>query len=107
MSFSHGSKARLFLDGVDVTTMFKSASPQQSTESAEVTTFNPAGSAKAYIPGLIDLKLAADGFFDGVTGGVAATGTDYAIQSRIGKTFPALHLPAGDGFGMVGFGMLG
>lgn len=102
VAFAHGSKSRLYLDGLDITTIFKSMTDSLSVDEADTTTFNPAGAHKSSIPGLLSGEASADGFFDGTTGGIATTGTDYALNSRVGLDgLTLVYLPQGDGFGNV------
>lgn len=99
--FTHGSTARLFLNGYDVAAYFKTASVAKSVDTAETTGFN--STSKSYIPGLADATLSADGMND-ITNAASgslldtAAGVDYAVMS---------YYPSGTALGGFGYGLQG
>jgi hypothetical protein len=62
MAFGHGSKAKLYLAGSDVSSAFNSVSVSRSRDTAE--TSGLGASAKAYITGLADATVSAEGMFE-------------------------------------------
>jgi len=95
MAFSHGSKARLYVGGYDLTGFFKQASMPVEIDTAETTVFNK--TSKCFIPGLMTATLGAEGLFDG---GVDAV--DQVITAALQQPSTIVAwLPAGDGFGKV------
>lgn len=100
-TFTHGSTARLFLNGYDVAAYFKTASVAKKVDTVDVTGLN--STSKAYIPGLPDATLTAEGMNDmtaAASGTIADTalGVDYAVTS---------YYPAGTATGGYGYGILG
>ena len=95
MSFSHGSKASLWVtfSGVltDVSAYLDNSGVDESADTAEVTTFG--STAKAYIPGLKDGKLSLSGPFDPTT--------DVGFATQLGGTASAIEFyPAGKTSGL-------
>jgi len=81
MAFVHGSKAKLYASGFDLTAFFKSASVQRTADMAETSAFLT--SAKSYIPGMHDATLSADGMYEGT-----ATGVDAILSPLLGQETP-------------------
>ncbi|NOZ27962.1 MAG: hypothetical protein GXP39_07920 [Chloroflexi bacterium] len=98
MSFGHGSQAKVYANGYDLSSYLSQFSASGSADTAEVTTFGK--SAKVYIAGLKDATFSGEGFYDGATDAVdavlsAALGVDDVVW---------VWLPQGDGFGNDGYG---
>jgi len=99
LAFKHGSKARVYANGYDLSAYLKNFSVSGEAETHDVTTFT--ATAKKYIPGLKDATLSADGVYDGDTGGIdeimqAALGQDKSIWTY----FPQGEVAVGDaGYG--------
>jgi len=78
LSFKHGSNARVYVNGYDLSAYLKNFSISGEAETHDVTTFT--ATAKNYIAGLKDATLSADGVYDGDTGAV-----DEVIQAALGQ----------------------
>ena len=61
MSFVHGSGARVYVNGFDLSSMLNSVSSSFSADTHETTCFG--ATAKSYIAGLEDATLSAEGLF--------------------------------------------
>ncbi len=93
MAFSHGSKARLYIAGYDLTGFLKGVKAPAEIDKAEVTTLNK--TSRCYIPGLQTATLSAEGFYDGSAGAI-----DDVLRQITGLASAVMaHLPAGDGIG--------
>lgn len=108
MAFVHGSKAVMYLMGMNATPFLNDVSFDGNVETAEVTVLGNSG--KSYIPGLQDATLKLMGFFDGN----AATDTNtfsYMVNSYAAGPSQlqpcSIYLPQGDGNGLVGYGFQG
>jgi hypothetical protein len=78
MAFVHGSKAVLYMMGMNTSSYLSDISMSASVETAEITVLGNTG--KAYIPGLQTATVAVTGFFDGST--VLDTNTfSYTVNS--------------------------
>lgn len=115
MSFSHGSKQKLFLNGVDVSKFLRSISVTHAADTAETSTLGTTD--KSYIPGMLESRLSAQGYFDGslkaadeifnsLLGDVTQDPlTPFAAGGSHGATFT--HCPQGDSAGLVAYGFQG
>jgi len=99
LAFKHGSNARVYVNGYDLSAYLKNFSTSGEAETHDVTTFT--AKAKNYIAGLKDATLSADGVYDGDTGAV-----DEIIQAALGQDssvwtyFPQGETTVGDaGYG--------
>ena len=61
----HGKRTRVAIGGHNLTRYFNDASVNDSTETADTTTFEPPGDSKTYIPGLNEGTISASGFYEG------------------------------------------
>lgn len=68
MAFKHGSKARVYVNGYDLSAYLKRMRATGDSDVHDTTCFNAV--AKEYAPGLKDATLSAEGLFDGDTGGI-------------------------------------
>lgn len=98
MSFGHGSKARVYANGYDLTDYLNSFDASGSADAVETTTFGK--TSKTYIAGLKDATFSGAGYFDGSEDAVHdvlkdALGVDNVVW---------VWLPQGDGFGNDAFG---
>jgi len=103
MSFKHGSNARVYANGYDLSAYLKNFSISGEAETHDVTTFT--ATAKNYLAGLKDATLSADGVFDGDTSGIdeimeAALGQDTSIWNYYPQGESAVE-DAGYGFSAV------
>jgi hypothetical protein len=71
MAVSHGSLAKLYFNGVDMTTYMRNATGTMAIDTADVSTWGT--TAKKYIPGLVDSTWSSDGVFDSAAGAQDAT----------------------------------
>jgi len=103
LSFKHGSNARVYVNGYDLSAYLKNFSISGEAETHDVTTFT--ATAKSYIAGLKDATLSADGVFDGDTSGIdeimqAALGQDASIWTYFPQGEVAVE-DAGYGFDAI------
>ena len=77
MSFGSGASAKVYVSGYDLTAYFASLGFTNAQGAYDVTTFGATG--KAFIPGLTDGQITADGFFDG-----GADLVDQVLSAAIG-----------------------
>ena len=108
MGFMHGSKAVLYMMGMNATSYLNDISMSGDVETAEITVFGNTG--KTFIPGLQSATFGVSGFFDGNipldTNTFSYTVNSYAL----GPSQPpasVLYLPQGDGNGALGYGCQG
>ena len=100
MAASHGSLARLYAGGYDLSGQMRGAAMAQSADVAEATPwFNEAtgqaSKSKVYVPGLKDATLSGEGIFDG-----AIDRIDPILAAALGQGGSVLCLlPTGDVFG--------
>lgn len=100
-TFRHGSKAKLFWNGYDVSAAFKSANADRARDTHDTSGFGV--TAKTYIGGLRDGTISADGMFD-----TAAAGADVGVLAAFTADDPViLLLPTGDAAGSTGDGLVG
>lgn len=98
MAFAHGSLARVYVNGFDVSAYLQTASVAKSADTAETTTFQSA--AKTYIAGLTDATFSLDGLFDRTAGA-----SDVVLNAALGTDSQIITvLPAGDTIPATGYG---
>jgi hypothetical protein len=92
VAFKHGRLAELWLNGVDVSTYFASATLNVKVDTADVTTFKAVW--KAFITGLAGSTLTANGYYDSLE----ADKVRSTLQAAIGQAsyFPAGAVAIGD-----------
>jgi len=100
LSITHGSQARVYANGFDLSTFLNSISSSTEVEAHDSTTFT--ATAKTYIPGLIDATLSAEGLFSGAVG---ATDAVFFAALRDAPASVWCWLPIGDIDGSFGYGM--
>lgn len=99
MAFSHGSKAKVLVNGYDLSNYLRSVSFSALADTAETTTLG--STAKTYIPGLQDATVSAEGIYDG-----SPKAVDEILQAALGAESTIwVYLPQGDGVGKSGFGI--
>jgi len=103
LAFKHGSNARVYVNGYDLSAYLKNFSISGEAETHDVTTFT--ATAKSYIAGLKDATLSADGVYDGDTSGIdeilqAALGQDTSIWTYFPQGEVAVE-DAGYGFDAI------
>ena len=101
MSFVHGSNARVYVNGFNLSAFLKSVSSSNEVGAHESTTFG--ATAKTYLPGLEDATLSAEGLFSGAVGA-----TDAVLFAALRGRSPVVWnwLPSGDVDGGFGYGLL-
>lgn len=93
MAFSHGTRARVWLDGFAASCSINDFSIKGDIDTAEVTTL--CKSAKNYIPGLEDESSSLSGFYDTDTT-TQALALAYFVHARKRTVFPVAYWPQGD-----------
>lgn len=92
MAFTHGTEARMWLDGFPSACYLNEFSMDGEVDTAETTTL--CKSSKTYIPGLSDATVSMSGFFD--TDTVNPTTTfEYLLNQRNRTIFPVMYAPEG------------
>jgi hypothetical protein len=93
----HGSKARMFLSGWDVSTSMRGASSPSSVDVADSSTWGM--TSKRYTPSdRVDGSMTGEGVWEAF--GVGSPGSiDELLHTSLGGLHVATHLPGGDGFG--------
>ncbi len=99
MAFSHGSNARVYVNGYNLSPYLRSATGSAAVDTAETSAFGT--SAKTYVVGMRDATVAFEGMFDG-----SASAIDDILSAALGAaTFPiVVHMVNGDAEGRVGSG---
>lgn len=92
MAFSHGTQARVWLDGHAASCVVNEVSIDAEVDTAETTTL--CKTAKTYIPGLEDGTVSLSGFFDTDTADPAGT-LESVLHDRARTLFPILYYPQG------------
>lgn len=69
MAVSHGSAARVYVGGYDLSGFLRSAASELTRETAETTTFGLG--AKTYVAGLADATVSLEGYYDGAPDTIA------------------------------------
>lgn len=100
MAFVHGSVARIYVGGFDLSAFLRSISGAGAVDAHESTTFG--ATAKSYIPGIEDFTLSAEGLFSGSIGA-----SDPVFQAALRGRVPVLWnwLPSGPADGAFGYGL--
>ena len=101
----HGSKAGLYINGLDWTSYLKSISLSRSVDAPDATVLRML--AKAYFPsGMVDATLAFEGFYDGSSSTPPGT-NDYAFTQLLGSAVkPVLcYAPVVEALGAPLYGM--
>lgn len=99
MATVHGSRAKLFWSGYDLTAFSREAATEGTADVAETTVFGKL--SKTYIPGLKDGTLSAAGIYDAAAGASAQV-----LEGLLGlQDAPVLLLPDGDVLGKRGSGL--
>lgn len=97
MPFTHGKAAVVYVEDTDLTGYLRSVSTSADVEVADASTFGDED--KAYVTGLGDATLSAEGLLEAGTDGTVAATLGTAVK-RIWQVYPA-----GDAIGMAGRGM--
>jgi hypothetical protein len=99
MTFSHGSKAKVYLNGYNVSIYLRNFQSAYTTDTAETSTFG--NLFKTYTPGLKDGTLTTDGIFDGATDAI-----DQVFSTALAGTTDDIFsfMPQGDTYGSRGAG---
>lgn len=99
MAFMHGSKAKVYGNGYDLSAYLNSFTHPVSVDSAETSTFG--NTFKTYVPGLVDATISAEGIYDG-----AASAVDEVFVAMLSDADDIYSfLPQGSTFGLPFFGM--
>jgi len=101
MSFGHGTLAKLWANGYDLTAYLQNVASAATVTAEDATTLGK--TAKVALPGLADATLNLDGLFDGGANAVDQV-LAAALRAAGGTIFT--WLPQGDGFGNAGYGLL-
>lgn len=100
MAFSHGSAARVYVNGYDLSAYLKSVSFSGVNDVADVSALS--NTAKAYLAGLQDATLTAEGMFDPTAGR-----TEDLLRTTLGGTCTWTHFPAGTALAARAVGLYG
>lgn len=92
MVFTHGTNARLYMDGFAASVYLEDINADGKIDKAETTTIS--NIAKTYIPGLEDGTIKMKGFFDVNTVTPASTFEAF-LNARRRTTFPVTYHPSG------------
>ena len=96
----HGKSTEVFCNGYDLSSFLNQIQAAGNADTAEVSTFGL--SSKAYIVGLTDATLTAEGIYDG-----AAAAVDAILQAAFAsESVEWTWYPAGDAQGNPGYAML-
>lgn len=99
MAASHGSRARTYVSGRNLSGYLSSATQAGESDSVDVTVF--ASDFKTYIQGLTDGTFSGEGVWDAA----GTVGSDDVIQSNFQSDSTVFtHYPAGDAVGSYGIG---
>jgi len=99
MAFVHGSKAKIYLNGYNMSPYLRNVQAPFTIDTAETSTFG--NLFKTYVPGLKDGSISCDGIYDGATDAVDQVFTA-ALDSTAEDIFTLCI--QGDVFGGPGFG---
>lgn len=93
----HGSKARLFLSGFDVSGSMRDASTPQSVDVADSSTWGM--NSKRYTSSeIVDGSLTGEGIWEAAGVGIPGS-IDELLATSLGGLHVATFMPGGDGFG--------
>lgn len=90
----HGSKARLYANGWDMTDFMREATLAGSADAADASTWGLG--SKKYVAGRQDATLSGSGVYDGLAGGAVAV-----LEAALGSAGSVIYLPQGEGFGKI------
>lgn len=101
MAFKHGSKAKLYLDGYDVSGYTRSISQSSELDTASVDVMG--GTYKQSVTGLLGASINIGGYIDNT----ATVGQDPVFQSAFVATAQTdlIYMPQGNTAGDMGYGM--
>lgn len=97
MAFSHGSKAKSYLDGLNLSPFLKGMSWQRETDPPDTTALGD--EAHEYIPGLENASASGEGMFDQALAEFT--------EDRLNASSVLSYYPAGDTLGAQGNGAAG
>lgn len=100
MAFMHGSKAKVYLNGFDISGYLNSFMIPRTIDTAETSTFG--NLFKTHVPGLYSGTFTADGIYDGAVGAV-----DDVFNQALNSTADDIVTwsPQGDVFGSPAYGI--
>lgn len=104
MAFSHGSNARVLLDGLNASNFIKEVGQDGETDTADTTVLGD--SAKTYVPGLRDATANMSGLLDSNTDDDNLT-FSYKVEQLHRVRTQATYMPAGDVVGNIAYIMSG
>jgi hypothetical protein len=98
MALSHGSKAKVYAGGFDLTTYLRKVQTSGSVDTADASTFGL--TSKKKVAGLRDGKLTAEGVFSKAALATPADNVDDVMQAALGSDSTLwLYAPAGGAVG--------
>lgn len=97
MATAHGSAARLYVGGFDLTGYMREGGPSFNVDAAETTVWGL--QSKTYIAGKSDATFSGGGIFDADMAPGLANRADDVLAPALGAAAPAVHLPQGDALG--------
>ena len=99
MAFLHGAKAKIYVNGYNMSPYLRNIQAPFTVDTAETSTFG--NTFKTYVPGLTDGSLSLDGIYDG-----AAAAVDFVFDAALTGvgTDRFTVLIQGDSYGSSGFG---
>lgn len=102
MAAGHGSTARLYSNGWDLTSYMREGSPAFSVDTAETTTWGK--QSKTYIAGKPDATFTGAGIWDADSTTPGTTDkVDELLAAALGAAGTAVHCPQGDSLGASAF----
>jgi hypothetical protein len=102
MAFAHGSKAKIYMNGYDVSPFTRSVSQASELDTASVDVMG--GTYKQSVTGLLGATLNVSGFVDGAAAGSDVLfGPGGAFQTTTKSQ--VLYIPQGNTGGNMGYGM--
>jgi len=93
-TFSFGTSARAWLDGKQAACSMNTINMEAELDEVETTTL--CSTIKDYIPGLAEVTIEMEGFFDTNTASPATT-LEALLEARFGQVFPVTFAPEGGG----------
>jgi len=93
-TFSFGTSARAWLDGMQAACSMNTINMEAELDEVETTTL--CSTIKDYIPGLAEVTVEMEGFFDTNTASPATT-LEALLESHFGQVFPLTFAPEGGG----------
>lgn len=100
MAFSHGSAAKIYLNGMNASNFINEVGLEGENDSHESTVLGD--SAKTYIPGLQDASASMSGFWDSNIVDDTLS-FSYKLESLHATETHATYMPAGDGSNAVAY----